>query len=319
MTCMIKDKTLRKQRRRELIEGRKNPDKIKLVMTLVVKNEEDIIEQNIRFHCAMGCDGFIVSSHNSTDRTDEILEKLKNEGLVLEIIKRTSPNHQHGLWVDEMITLARKKYKADWVINADADEFYYSKDLNLKKTICKYPLLNVIKVDSTFSFPSRNKDFLSNPYFSLHPFQEFELDNLPFRNEYTEYFSRNSLTDCPKVIHKTKGYVKILDGNHDVSMKKKIMGNSSDIVLYHYHIVNYERYEQKARRWADSAKYLAGENNYMKKLVDLYKNGDLKKYYNSFYGDEMRSLLEKKGVIGKDFSVVNFLRYKNIATQREEQ
>lgn len=85
----------------------------------------------------MGCDGFIVSSHNSTDRTDEILEKLKREGLVLEIIKRTSQNHQHSVWVDEMIHLAKNKYHADWVINADADEFYYSNSLNLKKVFCK--------------------------------------------------------------------------------------------------------------------------------------------------------------------------------------
>ena len=53
--------------------------KMKLIMTFVVRDEENIIEQNIRFHKAMGVDGFIVLSHNSLDRTNEILEKLKTE------------------------------------------------------------------------------------------------------------------------------------------------------------------------------------------------------------------------------------------------
>lgn len=55
----------------------------------------------------------------------------------MEIIKRTSQNHQHSVWVAEMIHLAKNKYYADWVINADADEFYYSSCLDLKKVFCK--------------------------------------------------------------------------------------------------------------------------------------------------------------------------------------
>lgn len=45
----------------------KEIDNLKLIITLLVKDEEDILETNIRFHKAMGADGFIVTSHNSTD------------------------------------------------------------------------------------------------------------------------------------------------------------------------------------------------------------------------------------------------------------
>ena len=65
---------------------KKASKKIRLIMTLLVKDEEEILEKNIRFHKEMGVDGFIVTSHNSKDKTDEILEKLKEEGIVLEII-----------------------------------------------------------------------------------------------------------------------------------------------------------------------------------------------------------------------------------------
>ena len=42
----------------------------KLIMTLLVKNEEDILEENLCFHKAMGVDGFII-----TDGTIEIIRK----------------------------------------------------------------------------------------------------------------------------------------------------------------------------------------------------------------------------------------------------
>ena len=119
----------------------KEIDNLKLIITLLVKDEEDILETNIRFHKAMGADGFIVTSHNSTDRTNEILEKLKQEGIILEIIYETDPAYNQVMFVDRMIKIAKRKYKADWIINADADEFYYSKDLNLKKSIKKLMLM----------------------------------------------------------------------------------------------------------------------------------------------------------------------------------
>lgn len=46
----------------------------RLVMTLLVKNEEAMLEENLLFHKAMGVDGFIVTDNNSTDRTMDILE-----------------------------------------------------------------------------------------------------------------------------------------------------------------------------------------------------------------------------------------------------
>ncbi len=284
----------------------------KLLMTLVVKNEEDIIEQNIRFHCAMGCDGFIVSSHNSTDRTDEILERLKQEGLVLEVIKRTSPNHQHGIWVGEMVQIAKKKYHADWVINADADEFYYSNSLDLKRSILQSEGGNALWVDSIFIFPEDRKDWLNSAYFVTRPFQKFEADALGITNNplYEEFIGSQG---CTKVIHKTRGFVRISDGNHDVFMSHRKKIHSADIRLYHYHIRSYLGWEQKVARWADSV-FLLPENQgeHMKHMVNLYKSGKLREEFEKKYGDKMREFLMEQGVVSIDPSVRNFLKYKGI-------
>jgi hypothetical protein len=46
-------------------------------MTLLVKNEIDIIEDNIRFHAKQGVDCFAVMDNGSNDGTRELLENLK--------------------------------------------------------------------------------------------------------------------------------------------------------------------------------------------------------------------------------------------------
>lgn len=312
LTFWIFDKNQRKTRRKELIEGTRNTENLKLIMTLLVKDEEEIIEKHILFHKAMGVDGFIVTNNNSTDGTMTILKKLFDQGIILEIIDEPDETYQQDKWVDKMIRIAKNKYQADWVINSDADEFYYSKDLNLKKSISKYPKLNAIKVESTFSFPTEEDMFFNNPYFNSNPIKDFEFSLLGRNDDIIRYFSLESIRTCPKVLHATKGYVMNVKGNHDVIMKEKILGNCSDIVLYHYHIANYRRYEDKARRWARSAKDLTKGENYLTNIVKLLNENKLRDFYNLYYNEDMKNLLLDKGVIQKDYSVYNFMKYKGI-------
>lgn len=49
-------------------------------MTLLVKNEEGMLEENLQFHKAMGVDGFIITDNNSTDSTPDIIRKYKQKG-----------------------------------------------------------------------------------------------------------------------------------------------------------------------------------------------------------------------------------------------
>jgi glycosyltransferase involved in cell wall biosynthesis len=52
-----------------------------LVMTLKVRDEEDVIEDNLRFHRALGVDFFVVMDNGSVDRTPEILARYQDAGL----------------------------------------------------------------------------------------------------------------------------------------------------------------------------------------------------------------------------------------------
>ena len=86
----------------------------KLIMTILAKNEEDIIERQILFNKAQGINAFIVTDNNSSDKTPEIFKKYKDKGWILEIIDEKGEDHNQSLWVHKMIMLAKEKYGADW-------------------------------------------------------------------------------------------------------------------------------------------------------------------------------------------------------------
>lgn len=284
----------------------------RLIMTLLVKNEENILEKQIRFHRAIGVDAFIVTSHNSTDKTNEILEQLKQEGLVLDIIYETDLIYHQSKFVDKMIKLARDKYKADWIINADADEFYYSKYLNLKIDIAEAIKagLNNLWVDSTFLFPTDEDDYLRDShYFVVKPFQNFEAKNLGIENNKNfEIFIGSQ--ECTKVIHNTKDFKEIYMGNHSIKMKNSKKMQSS-IILYHYHIRNYKQQEEKVLRYIDT-KIPDGGGQHMLNMIDLYRQGKLMENYEAQFGEKMKKFLLEQGVIAIDKSVSNFLKWKGI-------
>lgn len=258
---------------------------IKLVMTLLVRNEEEIVEQNIRFHCHMGIDGVIVTNHNSSDNTLTILNKLKNEGLVLEIITVTEQSYLQKKWVNRMIRLARDKYKADWVLNADADEFFFADSLNIKDEIAKNPIANIITINSTIFYPSERDEYLDNPYFYSKVHEGFK-----------------------KTLHQTKGFRTVTPGNHVAHLKDSINIVVSTITIYHFNVRNYQGYEDKIKRYAGISKV----NKAVQRALKLLSENKLKENYNNTYGIEKRNLEIEKGLVIKDYRLANYLKQHGI-------
>ena len=74
---------------------------MKIVMTLLVRDEEDILEDTIAYHLAQGVDFFIITDHQSTDRTPDILSKYREAG-VAEVLHQADPGFYQGEWVTAM-------------------------------------------------------------------------------------------------------------------------------------------------------------------------------------------------------------------------
>ena len=83
-----------------------NPKNIKISMVMMVKNEEDIIEENIRFHAAIGVDNFVIMDNNSDDLTLEIIKNLAKE-FEITIIEEKGVYAQ-SKWMTKLAKIAKK-------------------------------------------------------------------------------------------------------------------------------------------------------------------------------------------------------------------
>jgi len=104
---------------------------LKLTMTIMVRDEADVIGAMLRHHAAQGIDEFIITDNASSDGTTEIIQELATS-LELPLTLLHDPEHrkQQGETVTRMARMAADR-GATWVINADADEFWVARDPNL--------------------------------------------------------------------------------------------------------------------------------------------------------------------------------------------
>ena len=111
---------------------------MKLVMTLLVRDEADIVDAQIAFHLHAGVDLVIATDNRSSDGTTEILERYERGG-VLQLLHEEGDDMRQDVWVTRMARLAATEHAADWVINSDADEFWWPRGGSLKDVLATIP------------------------------------------------------------------------------------------------------------------------------------------------------------------------------------
>jgi hypothetical protein len=103
---------------------------MRLVATLVVRDEADIVDAQLAYHFAAGVDFIVATDHESHDGTTEILQEYERRGR-LRLLRETGWVDE-GRWRTRMARLAATDHGADWVINTDADEFWLPRNGRLK-------------------------------------------------------------------------------------------------------------------------------------------------------------------------------------------
>jgi hypothetical protein len=109
-----------------------------LVMTLLARDEADIVEAWLSFHLNAGADFVVATDNRSTDGTTEILERYAREGHV-RLIHEPGEDLRQDEWVTRMARLAATEHGADWVINSDADEFWWPRGASLREVLEAVP------------------------------------------------------------------------------------------------------------------------------------------------------------------------------------
>jgi Glycosyl transferase family 2 len=177
---------------------------VKLALTLLAKNEVDVIDANIAYHLGAGADFVVATDNGSTDGTLEILKRYQQEGM-LHLISEPSTEFRQGEWVTRMARFAAD-HGADWVINADADEFWWPRAGNLKEALERLPERYGIVHGVWRPFVARPDD---GSYFAER--LTVRLSMQAAINDPT-----NPFRPAHKAMHRAHPGVRVVNGNHDV-------------------------------------------------------------------------------------------------------
>jgi len=109
-----------------------------LVMTLLARDEIDIVDAWLAFHLNAGADLVIATDNLSQDGTTEVLEEYARSGHV-HLIREPGEDLRQDEWVTRMARLAATQYSAEWVINSDADEFWWPRGASLSQVLAAVP------------------------------------------------------------------------------------------------------------------------------------------------------------------------------------
>jgi hypothetical protein len=177
-------------------------------MTLLVRDEEDIVRANLDFHLDRGVDFVIATDNRSEDGTTAILEEYERSG-VLRLIHERDDDYAQGRWVTRMARLAASEHGADWVINNDADEFWCPLDGDLRTTLQSVPDGTDAVLVPRFNFvvPAEAADAPPDP----RPFHE----RMTVRYA-TPFDPIKQGPIQPKMAHRAHPEARVLQGNHDV-------------------------------------------------------------------------------------------------------
>ena len=107
-------------------------------MTLLARDEADVVEAWLQFHMNAGADFVVATDNCSEDGTTEILERYAREGRV-HLLRERGEDLRQNEWVTRMARLAATEFGADWVINSDADEFWWPRGPSLRDVLDAVP------------------------------------------------------------------------------------------------------------------------------------------------------------------------------------
>lgn len=222
------------------MKSQANSRSCRLVMTLVCRNEDDILEPLLQYHLRQGVDHIIATDNASTDGSVDILLNYQQMG-VLTLLHEPAVMFAQGRWVTRMARLAVDRHAADWVINTDADEFWW-------------PLSGTL--NEALSNVRQEAEALSVVRYNFVPIIS-DLDQ-PFwkRMVYREVRSYN-LIGVPlpsKVCHRGFADVQIAEGNHSVRrVTKSIATEAADsLVIFHFPMRTAGQFESKIRLGAEA-------------------------------------------------------------------
>jgi Glycosyl transferase family 2 len=219
---------------------------MRLVQTLVVRDEVDVVGEQLAYHLAAGVDFVIATDNGSRDGTLELLERYERDG-VLRLIRESGPI-EDGRWRTRMARLAATEHGADWVINTDADEFWMPRRGTLKEAFAAVPAEYGVIWAVTRHFVPRPDD--DRP-FSERMTVRFASAGAALNDPTSPYRPHG------KAAHRADPQLVVRYGSHRVTSRLAPLPHWHPADVLHFPFRSLEQYERKTVRRAHSDSRLA--------------------------------------------------------------
>ena len=267
---------------------------MKLVMTLVVRDEADIVDAQIAYHLNAGVDFVIATDHDSQDGTTEILESYEREGSLHLIRERGEMRESR--WRTHMARLAATVHGADWVINTDADEFWLPRGGTLEEVLAAVPESFGVVCGSHAPLrppPDDARSFAERMTVRVSPRAALNDPTGPYRPH-------------AKAAHRADPDIVVRFGSHLVSSSRLVpLRDWYPADVFHFPFRSLEQYERKNIRRAHGDKPLG---QYVKGF-EAREHGRLEQLYLSIVvNDEMLERGRKAGSLVVDTRLRDALR-----------
>jgi len=237
-------------------------------MTLRTRNEADILDAQLSFHLNAGVDFVVAIDNGSSDGTAEILESYVREGYA--DVTYDPNDYQEGQWVTKMARRAATEFGADWVVNSDADEFWWPRGGSLKDVLSAAPArYGSVRGMWRHFAPRPDGDEPFSERMTVRVCNPGSDDNNPYSPRY-------------KTVHRATPDVEVLAGNH------RALGRGLDAIpgwypidVLHFPIRSLRHFTEKyLRQWA------LLRTRFGERVNEAQKTGRLHELYASYVIDD---------------------------------
>ena len=275
-------------------------------MTFLVKNEADVIEQNILFHQQLGIKHFIITDHQSTDGTLEILKALQRS-VDLMILEKSTSQFQQSQWTTEMAHLAVKEFNANWIFPNDADEFWVPHQ--------GQSLINALEKE----IQETQHTSLYTHRYNFLPESSHTLDSNPLHftckvSRHVHYDRLNSpysltLGNTPgKSIFRPKGLLQVRQGGHSIKHAVRSKKNASEISVFHFPVRSFQQFRKKVEGMVKATQNQAILGSHTQPWIEAYHENRLEEAYEKLtITPEQFHCLEELGIVCRDYTLSNLL------------
>jgi glycosyltransferase involved in cell wall biosynthesis len=244
---------------------------MKLVMTLLVRDEEDILADNLDFHLSQGVDEVIVTDNGSQDGTLDILRSYEAHGVASVILEPTD-DYSQGRWVTRMARMAAAELDADWVINSDADEFWWPREGTLRSV---FEGLD----EGVGALVGRRTNFVPRPEDDRSYWERMTLRERESLNPVGKPLP-------PKLAHRAHPEIEVVQGNHRI--KGPDLGSMLDdgsVEILHFPMRSYSQFENKivkgGRAYARNKELPEKTGRTWRRLYETWEQGGLPAHYEA--------------------------------------